>query len=173
MNKSAIKNGLIYGGVASIIFLALYLIVPELTFNIGMSLLISLVVPILFMRSGIIGHREENEGQITFGEGLMTGMVVFFIGSLLFNLTNAVVIAVDSNYKELGETILYDKSIEAMEMTANMFNMPEDAKQAALDQLNNKPPEITMVSFFIGFLFSLILPGVLLALVMAAILKRT
>jgi hypothetical protein len=172
MKKSILNNALLLGGVSALIFLIIYFIKPELNFNLGIGFITSLLIPIYFIRKGILEEREENEGNITFGEGLAVAFPIYLIGSLLINLATFSVLQVDTEYKNMGEKISLDMSIKALEKTFDFMKVPEEEQVKAFEEIKLNPPKITLSTLMIGFLGSLIFPGLILCLIMAGVLKR-
>ena len=173
MKDPIVKNGLLLAATWIGLYLIIYLIKPSLLFSFGVSTAISLLVPIFFMRKGVLEKREENEGMISFGEAFVPGIAIFFIGSLLYFGVQAVHIAKDTNFRELGEKISYDVGKSAMTKTFNLLNIPEEDRAEAYAEFDKNPPKLSPIQILLGLLVSLVFPGSIIALIVAAVLKRT
>ncbi len=172
LEKPAVKNGLLLAAVWIVIYAAMYFINPELLFNTGISLAISLLIPIYFIRKAILEEREINEGMLSLGEGFVAGILVYFIGALLYFAVQGVHMFNDAKFKADGERISMEMAEKGMQKVFQYTNIPEEEQEKAIAELKANPPTISPAQMVIGFLVSLIFPGAIIAIIAAAALKK-
>lgn len=171
-NSTIIKNGLFLGALWIAVYLITYLINPEIVWNTAFGTIISIVIPIIFIRIAMKEEREKNEGMLSFGEAFVVGMGVFFIGSLMYSIVNSVHLSIDTEFREQGEQIAIDTAKNMSKSIFDLAGMSEEDQQKALAEIDENPPKITTTQMFIGFLGSLFF-GAIISLIAAAVLKKS
>jgi len=167
MENNAVKYG-IYSGVASVLFsMVLYFINPSLMF--GMAAWIGLLIPVYFMYKAATEEKMENDGYLSFGEALKATFLVAVIAFLISTLYSYVLINfIDPS---LVDTIK-QQSVEAAEKVAGMFGGDEDVLEEMRDQMDEQNFAPTLASSLMSYLFTLIIPGFPMALIVSAITKK-
>lgn len=173
MKKSIWENALYLGGSLIAIYLLLYFINPELIFNTGISFAMSIIVPIIFIARAIKAERSVNEGTITFGEAFAVAFPVFAIGFGLFFLMNVLHLNLDPDFKAIGERVSMESAMAMVEKMSGFMDTNEEAFDKAKSDLLANPPKITNGLMFFGFIINLVFPGAILALIQAAVMKKS
>jgi len=177
--KTALKYGIILGVVSILSTLAMYLINPELLFNMKIGLAVGLIFTIAILVLALKEERKINEGILSFGDGLKTTFVAYAIGSLfsalfMYTLMNHI----DPSLIDRGVEYGQDIAEATLNYTADMFDMPESEKDKALEEIRSPEAVAQMRSNFgfssnmINFLIILIFPGFLYWLIIPAIMKK-
>jgi len=169
-----IKNGLLYAASSILIHILFYLIKPELNANIGIGLIISFLLPIFFIRKGILEDRTLNEGLISFGEAFVTGAAVLFIGIVISTVIIGLFINfMPGDYKEFLTEATLTASQNFSNSLLGMFGMSAEQIAEANEQSNSMnidPFSAPMMG--LGILSNLFFPGSVIVLITAAILKK-
>jgi len=168
MNNVGFKNGLFYGASAVGLYLVGYLINKRMLFSPGFGPIISIVIPILFMVLAARATRQNQEGVMTFGESLSPTFLTYVIGSLIFTLFSFVMShMVDPSLLDISKEV----AIEAIDKVAGMLGLSGDE----LDEMKDAVEEGANASIgttLMGWAFSLILPGFIIAAIISAIMKK-
>ncbi len=165
MKNPGVSNGVYLGVAVALINLIMYFVSPKFMLSTGSWF--SFLLYILFM---VKAGREEKsllEGYASFGEILKPTMICYIIGSLIATVFSFVLI----NYIDpsLMDT-MKDIQIEAMDKMAGFLG--EDAMEEAKDTILENENIAGFGTFIMGWAFGLIIPGLIFALIISAILKN-
>jgi len=168
MNNSGIKNGLFFGALAVGLYLIVYLINSRLLFSAGFGPIISIVIPVIFMVIAARTTRQNQGGIMTFGESLSCTFLTYVIGTFIYAIFSFLMSnIVDPSLLEIGKEV----QIEAIDKVSGMLSMSEDQldmmKEAVEEGANSGIGTILM-----GWAFSLIIPGFIIAAIISAIMKK-
>lgn len=173
MNKTITNNALLLGGVASIIFLAVHFISPKMNFNIAVSLAIGTIVPFYFMYKGAKEQREEEEGLLTFGEAMAASFPIYVIGVLILTVVQIAIFYADPGFLEAMKESTLEQSEKMFAMLENVTDVNEEGKTEAMKQMSEQMDGLGIGTLLTGFVFSLLWPGAILALIVSLIVKKS
>lgn len=164
MNSIVIKNGLLASGAAIVIGLVVYLASPKGVFTWGSWL--TLVPLIYFMVNAVKETRDGYGGYITLRQAFAPAWITYLIYAVISSIFTFVLM----NYIDPDMiTMAKEISIEAFEKMSGLLG--EEAVQAAIEEIENKNP-FSFSQILINTAGSLVFPGALVALIIAAILKK-
>lgn len=167
MKNAGIKYGLFYGGLSVAVFLVGYLINKRMLFSPGFGPIISFVIPIICMVIAARKTRESQDGFMSFGEALSPTFLTYVVGSLIFTLFHYVMNhMIDPSLLDIGKEV----AIEAIDKLSGMLSMDEDQLDMMKDAVEEG--ESGLGSVLMGWAFSLIIPGFIIAAIMSAIMKK-
>lgn len=166
MNNPGFKKGLYYGASAVALYLVAYLINKRIIFSPGFGPVISILIPIVFMVMAARSTRESQEGVMTFGESLSPTFLTYVIGSLIFTLFSFVMTTmVDPSLNEIAKEV----ALEAMDKLSGLMSEDQiDIMKDAVEESTNTGIGTTLM----GWAFSLIIPGFIMAAIISAIMKK-
>ncbi len=168
MNNPGVKNGLFYGAAACILYLLLYLISKRLIFSVSIGLIFGVAVPIFFMVMAARQTRSNQEGIMSFGEGLTATFVTYVLGSFIATIFTYVM----SNV--IDPSLLVIEKEEAMSMMENMFSTmgaPEDQLDLVKESIEDSS-DVGLGMTLAAWAFTLIIPGFIYAAITSAIMKK-
>lgn len=168
MGNNAIRNGLYMGGALVLLYLALYFVSPKVFLSWGSW--ISFAVYIYFMYNAAKEERASLGGYMSFGEGFKAAFLAFVVGGLISALFTYVMYNfIDPTLIDLTKEI----ALEAFEKMSGF--MGEEAAETAMETIEDQDfsTSYSIGNTLMGYLFSLIFPGAVIALIIAAIMKRT
>jgi len=171
--KNGLKYGLMAGIVMALIFIIVNFINPALNFYISFSLIVSSVVYLIFMIIAGMKERYFLGGELKFGEAFIVSMIVYAISSLIFSITTVLAVKFSPELLEVALEV----SRESAESTMRMMGASEDqiieameGQQGVNSEMSN-PYEFSVA--MISWLISLVFPGLLYAIISAAISKKS
>lgn len=169
MRNQAARYGIMFGGALVAIKLIMYIINARLLFQYGPTFLIGLIVPLAFMYLSIKATREEQEGFISFGEAVKSSFLTYMTGTLIsiffqFILYNFI----DSSLIELSHEVAMDTVSGMMDQLGGQEEMLEEIEA----QLEEVPKTFTFGQAMLQFMTYLIIPGIIYALIMSAVMKN-
>lgn len=168
-----IQNGLLFAAATIGIHILFYLIKPELNANIGLGFLLTLVIPIFFVRRGILQERDINEGNITFGEAFVTGGAIYFIGILLGTILVTVFINFLPEYKDMLNQLATEASLDFTARLMSWFGAsPEDISKALEESQGREIDAFSPLMAGFSVFGSLFFPGAPIVLLTAAFIKK-
>ncbi|CAM4075258.1 DUF4199 domain-containing protein [Flavobacterium weaverense] len=167
---SPAKSGLLYGVLFGVIMVLEFVIM----YAIGMKTLVGtsagvvvnianyLILPLIFIYLGCYNYKKNiNNGFITFGECLKTGVSIAFIAALVYAIFTVIF---NLLFPEFIEEML---SISKSEMTKQTPNMTSEQLEMGLSMIKKFmnpfivfPVTLAMYSFF-GLIYSLIVGAIL------------
>ena len=167
MKNQAIKFGLYYALINILYSLIVYFINPDLLLNVKVGLIMSYLIPIIFMFLAAKAERNQNNGSLSFGEGFKTAFLTWMVGTFLSIMFGYVL------YNFIDPSLLDAAKEQAIEMSqgvAEKFGAPEEAlSQMEEDMADTNPMSISTV--MIGWFFNLI-AGAIIAVIIGAVTKR-
>ena len=168
MKNHGVSNGLFMGLVLIVYTLALYLINPELMFKMGLGMLVSILVYVVFMVRAGNATKADLGGYMSFKQALKPTFLVFVVGTLLYQIFYYVLFNfIDPSLMD----VLLDNTIRITEWWLDLFNAPADAREAAIAQVEEKGVSMGIGQIVQQYLMSLIF-GFIIALIVSAIIKK-
>ena len=165
MNNKGFNNGLLAGLISIIILLVSYFM--NQGFYMKYAGYLIYVVYLYFMYKAGTEAREEQGGFISFGKALGPVFLTFVVGSLLVAVFQYVM------YNFIDVTLLdalQEQSIAAVEKMSGMIG--EEGVDAAIEKIESEGVDFGIGKVALGYGFSLIIPGFVFALIMAAIVRK-
>ncbi|WP_235299131.1 DUF4199 domain-containing protein [Portibacter marinus] len=170
-----VKYGLYYFAVSAGITLLLYLVNTNLIFNPTLSLLMSFGLPILFIILSIKADRADEPGY-SMAEGIKAGMITFAIGTLLGALfTYILANVIDPTLGEKAIEFTREVAVKTAETMGGLLGADEAEKAKMVEEVGKQelPNPFSMTQLGLGWVISLIFPGLIISLIAAAILKKS
>lgn len=163
------KYGVFYG-LASVAFtMLMYMMGPKMLFNMKIMMPLSFIIPIIFMYLATKATRDEQEGLMSFGEALKPSFLTYAIGSLIAMLFTFIF------YNFIDPSMLEVQQEVGADMAESMINMvggDQGAIEEAREAIMAEEPSFSFGQTMISWLTSLVLPGLIIALIMSAIMKK-
>lgn len=171
MKNDAVKLGLMYGVVSILISMIIYFTNPKAMMSFSSwHMILGYILMIAFPFMSAKRAKEAKGGFITFGEALVPAIVTFAIGVLINNIYTYLLL--NHFDPSLQETI----NVAAKEMTEGMWDMmglSEEAKLEAAEQMEQQQAgQFGLAQTALGVIISLVFPGLPIAAISAAILKK-
>lgn len=169
MNNSGIKNGLLYGAFTVGLYLVGYIINKKLLFSLGFGPIISIVIPVVFMIVAARSTRAKQEGVMSFGEALSSTFLTYIIGSLIFAVFSFTMSnIIDPSLLDIQQEV----TLETLDKMSGMLGGNDDQIEMMKEGIEDGV-DIGFGSVMMGWAFSLILPGFIIAAIISAIMKRS
>lgn len=165
MENVAVRNGVYMGITLVILNFILYFISIDALLMAGW---IGFIVYIVFMVMAVREERSAQGGLMSFGEGFKSAFLTFAIGSLISVVFSYLL------YNFIDPSIvdeIKDITAEQMEKVGEMMGGGsdfEDQLEKAVDEINYTLPTMLM-----GYLFSLIFPGAIIAAILGLIFRKS
>ena len=167
---SPAKSGLLYGVLFGVIMVLEFVIM----YAIGMKTLVGtsagvvvnianyLILPLIFIYLGCYNYKKNiNNGFITFGECLKTGVSIAFIAALVYAIFTVIF---NLLFPEFIEEMLSISKSEMIKQTPNMTSEQLEMGLSMIKKFMNPfivfPVTLAMYSFF-GLIYSLIVGAIL------------
>ncbi|MFZ1703880.1 MAG: DUF4199 domain-containing protein [Saprospiraceae bacterium] len=167
MNTSFVKFGSYYAILNILMTLVIYLLQPELLFNMYFGW-IWLVVLIVFMVLATSEKKKRNDGFITLQNGFKESWLTLVIGmgiSILFNYV--LMNFIDAELL----TMQKEAQIQAVESIAKSWNLPEENVQKQIEEINSQEGVgfgKTIMSYAV-----FLVVGAIPAIIIAAVMKKS
>lgn len=169
MGNHFIKYGLFYGLVSVAYTMLLYMVAPKLLFDMKIALAASIILPIIFMYMATKATREDQEGLMSFGEALKPSFLTYALGSLIAILFSFVFYNfIDPGMLEVQQEV----AVDVAESVVNMMGGDQGAIEEAREAIMAEEPSFSIGQAIISWLGALVLPGLIIALIMSAIMKK-
>lgn len=168
-----LKNGLLTAATLLAFYIIFYFVNPALTLNPIISFLLPIVVGSFFVRKSILEDKKSREGTISFGEAFATGFGTIALGLTAYMVLTFVHLKIDSEYNDFAMQTAKEQAVAAIEKMASFMNMEGEDFDKAMDDVMNQDFELGIGQFILGLLVNLVFPGALIALLGAAIIKKT
>ena len=121
------------------------------------------------MYRGAVEARKKGEGVLKFGEALKTSFLVYVLGTLISSIFVVLMFNVfDPSLNEVFREI----QIEQTEFMAKLLG-GEEQMDLIQDQIEQQEMQMTPSVMLLGYMVNLIFPGFVMALIIAAITKKT
>lgn len=160
MKNTVLRYGLWSALSIFVLFLISSFILKDLDFNTQEIYgYVSIVVSLSFVFFGIKHFRDkENQGLLSFGKGLVIGLVITLFASITFGIYNVVYVEyIDPNFM----TDYYNYSVEQISKTLSGAELQAKLKQMEDEKAMFSSPFMNfslmfLTVFMIGFVISLI-----------------
>lgn len=170
--NSTLKYGLVAGLMMAVTMIALFYISLELSQNMSIATIVSIIVPVIFMVLAVRTERTLQEGFISFGEALKTSFFVYMIASIISTVVSFAHMQTYS--EETWEQITEIQKANATGMM-KMFGADELAIDEALDEgmdveaikEQTSSPSVLLIGLIGAAIF-----GMIFSLIVALIMKR-
>jgi len=180
MFQKPIKYGLYIGLVSAVLLILLWQLDKSYVINFKIDLFISTVIPAIFMVLAGKSFRGAQEGLASFGELIQPTFSTFIIGSALTMLfTFLLFTIVDPEIMALQAQQSYENAYQTAEKMSHISSENEEAMQKFQKEMEANKEEILaqtenagIGTFILSWIIKLIMPGIFLALIISAILKR-
>lgn len=173
--KTAIKFGVYFFVTGTLITLVQYLISIDLLFRPVISTAISIGLAIIFMVLLLRQENTERAGQLSFGEGLLSTLVMYAVGSFLSILFAFVFYNyIDPSLVEKSAEYAQEIARKTAERVADMGGLSEVDKVEMLEEMekqNANANPFTISGLLMSWAINLIFPGLILSLIISAIMK--
>jgi len=168
-----VKSGLMYGGVSILITLGAYLSDPKSMMDLSnWSSILGYVVGITFMYLAAKKARDKKGGFIPFGEALVPSLVTYAIGMFIGVLFTYLLI----NYLDPSiKPIIQEGAKEMLESTYSTMGLSEEQILIAMEEVERQQEgqdQFGILPSLLGWLMSILIPGLPIAAIIAAIVKK-
>lgn len=166
MNNKAINFGLIAGGSVVVIMLVMDMINNRMLTSTGMSYFPTLVLIIAMFLS--VREAKKSMEYLPFSEAFKQSFLPFIIGNAIYMLFNYVLYNfIDPELADLAK----QKALELFD--SGIFNnfVDEEQRELMIESIQENSFKSTLGETLLGYLFSLIIPGAIVSLVLAAIFR--
>jgi hypothetical protein len=157
----SLKYGIIFGLISGLVSVVIFL--TENFGNIWLGMVIGLIVSITGI---VLTHREyknNNGGYMSYGQGLMTGIVMSVIAGLISGTISFL-------YIQFVDPTILEKMSEVQIQMLEKMNVPEEQMEEAIAKME---AENTASKQLTGGLISGLIGGLFLSLIVSAFTKRT
>ncbi len=173
MKNDTIKFGVFYGLATILLSLVTYYTNPKIMMSpTSWTSILSYVVAIGFMYLAAKKARDKKGGFIPFGEALVPSLLTYAIGMLMGILFIYVLI----NFIDPSlQPILEEGAQEMLESTYDALGMTEEQKlqqMELIEQQQEGREPFGLLQSLIGWLMSIFIPGLPIAAIIAAIVKK-
>jgi hypothetical protein len=167
-NSSPAKSGIVFGvlfGVLMVLeFVVMYIIGMKSLVNTSVGLLTNIanymILPILFIYLGCANYKKINNGFISFGDSLKTGVSITFIAAVVYAFFNVIFNYIFPEF--IDEMIAISKAA-MIEKTPNLTSEQIETGIVMMKKFMNPliafPVTVAMYSFF-GLIYSLIIGAI-------------
>jgi len=171
----SVKNGLMMAAAMVGLYVVLFLIDPLMNYKVGMSFLIGFLhvgLGIFFVRQAILQTKEKSDGAISFGEAFAAGFGVIAIAYFIFHTVKFAHLQLDPDFYASVVQYSKDQAIAMMTKMTEAFNMEGADFDTAMAEINNQDFDIGVGTYIMGLLVGLVWPGAVIAVIMAAVIKK-
>lgn len=166
-----LKYGLIAGGLHSAFSIVLFLMKSDLRFNGTLGFSLALIVPLIFMILALKAERNDQEGLISFGEGLKTSFLTYLVYSFITVTVGYIMMNLWSNADWESMAEFQRKTNSAMFSAAGMDQVQIDEMSDGITAESQKEQMSGIGAIMIGFVTGSIF-GLLMSLIISAIMKK-
>jgi len=164
MSNPFVKNGILYGITSILVTLVIWLVAKDFFASMWLSLLM-ILVPIFFMVKAVREVRAENGGHIPFGSSFINGLGTIFVGALVGSIfTYLLYNFIDPGLEEYIKNALVENLGSYEEM------MGEDAFDQMIEGVEGQ--SFSDIGTLFKNLFFVLIPGSIISLIIAAIMKK-
>lgn len=161
-----VKYGIILGIVSIVYSHISYMINPK--WLITGPAYFGFLLYIYFMYKSAVEERANNEGLLSFGEGLKTTFLTYVIGSLL----GSIYVYLMFNFIDTSlDGVMREVQMDQGEFFANLLGA-EDQIEDISEVLEQQNIKMNFYTVFMQYLVGLIFPGFVIALVVSASTKK-
>jgi len=169
--KNILTNSLFIGTTSIIVFSILHFINPSLNFDFTLTYLIGSVIYLFFLIRAGFQQRKKLGGYLGFGEVFISSIAIYAIGALIGAMFTYIMVEFNPELTP----IIQESSKSMNESVLSMSGMSEEQIALIIEEANeNTDPEqiYTLSTVFIGWLGSIIFPGLLFALIASLVTKK-
>lgn len=163
--KSGLQFGVLFGVLMVLEFVVMYIVGMKSLVNTSVGLIVNianyLVLPLVFIYLGCTNYKKNvNNGFISMGESLKTGVSITFIAALIYAVFNVIFNFIFPDFiNEMisisRETMLAKKP----DMTSEQLEMGLSVMKKFMNPFIVLPATLAMYSFF-GLIYSLIVGAI-------------
>lgn len=181
MFKNPAKYGIYIGLVSALVLLILWQIDKSYVINFQLDLMIATVIPAIFMYLSGKSFRSNQDGIASLGELMQPTYTTYIIGSAVTILFSFLLFTkIDPEIMQLQAKQSYENAYQTAEKMASISGANEEAMQKFKAEMEENKEEILaqtenagIGTFILSWIIKLIMPGIFLALIISAILKRS
>jgi uncharacterized membrane protein len=163
MQSVVFSKGGMLGLVSILVSLIMYIIAPDMMTQWYVSL-ISLIIYIYFMTTAATSFKNQNEGHVTFGQGLITAWVTSIIGGFISMVFGYIL------YNFIDPSLIDKANEAAIEMIEKFAgSMPEEEYEKAIEKIENSN-NFGLGAMATNFIFMTII-GLIPSLIIAALTR--
>lgn len=166
MQNHFVRFGLMIGVASILLNILLYVYDPILLLGAGSW--IGLIICIYFMVKSVSVTRSENGGFLSLSESFKSSWLAYVLGSFISSIFMFILV----NYIDpsLIESIR-DAQIDALKQTSQLFNYSENQLEELISAIKDTNP-FGLAQIAVTIPVSFLFPGAILAIIIAAIMKR-
>ena len=163
--KSGLQFGVLFGVLMVLEFVVMYIVGMKSLVNTSVGLIVNianyLVLPLVFIYLGCTNYKKNvNNGFISMGESLKTGVSITFIAALIYAVFNVIFNFIFPDF--INEMVSISR--EAMlakkpDMTSEQLEMGLSVMKKFMNPFIVLPATLAMYSFF-GLIYSLIVGAI-------------
>ena len=163
--KSGIVYGVLFGILMVLEFVVMYIIGMKSLLNTSVGMIVNvsnyLIFPILFIYLGCTNYKKNiNNGFITLGECLKTGVSIMFIAAFIYALFNVIFNFIFPDFiNEMTEMSKEAMLAKNPNMTAEQMELGLSMMKKFMSPYIVFPATLAMYSFF-GLIYSLIVGAI-------------
>lgn len=172
MKNTVVKNGVILGVIMAGLFLVFHFINPRLNLESMLGILISIALPVYFMRRGALEERAKNDGVMSFGELFSVTFPIFVIGTLIHSIVSIIIMQMDPIYMQLSTEIALESIDKVFDLMGRFTEVSEDDKLKAIEEIKNNPPKMGIGTMILGYFIQLLFPGAVISAIISAVFKK-
>ena len=169
--KNILINGILAGAVLIVVYLVFYFINPSLNFDFTRGIIMSTIIYLFFLIRAGFQQRKNLGGFLGFGEIFVPSIAIYAIASLIGVIFSFIMIILNPELVELVK----ESANQMNENIFSMMGMSEEQIALAIEEANESldPNQFTSLSTtLIGWLVTIIFPGLLYALIASLITKK-
>ncbi|MET2983608.1 DUF4199 domain-containing protein [Aureibaculum conchae] len=169
--KNILTNSLLAAATFIAVYFVFYFIDPSLNFKYSLILPIGIVIYLFFLIRAGIRKRKNLGGFISFGEVFVSSIAIYAIASFTAMVFTLIMLNIDPELMEL----MKESSSRTSESMFRMAGMSEEQIALATEEANENMDLVksSMLSnMFVGWLISIIIPGLIYALIASLIVKK-
>ena len=162
--KIGLEYGIFFGSAMVLVFVIIYAMGIDLFENpmIGTtsSLLSYIVFPVTFISLAIVAYKKANQGYLSIGESIKTGVTVAFIAAAIMALFNVVFNMIFPEY--MDEILSQTRKIMMKQnpsMTSAQINQALEMTKKFSSPIFSVPLTI-LIFTFVGLIYSLIIGAI-------------
>lgn len=168
MNNPGFKYGTQLGIASIIIYLLCYTIDKHMLYSMAFGPIIGIVLPVFFMVLAVKAAKIMQEGFISFGEALSPAFLTFIIGTLMSVVFSYVMTTmVDPSLQEIAK----EAALAQVNNMAEIFGV-DAGEMEQIELAIEDNVDVGLGKILLGWAFNLIFPGILIALIISAIMKK-
>lgn len=169
--KNIITNSLLAAATFIAAYFIFYFIDPSLNFKYSIALPLGIAIYLFFLIRAGIRKRKNLDGFISFGEVFVPSIAIYAIASFIAMAFSLIMLNLDPELMEL----MKETTNQTSESMFRMVGMSEEQIALAIEEANESRDlnqGSILSTMFVGWLISIIIPGLLYSLIAALIVKK-